>query len=312
MADLIEAITKSTQLTDKSKQSYSFSWKSIQKRTGDAPLEDIIVQHKKYIPQFNKWFTNITTRKSIVTFILTVFRHNPVFKDKHASAYDAWRKVYDDAKAAVDERYESNKPTEKQVKGFVCYKDIIAKRDELAAGSIERLLLGMYTYIPPMRCEYARVAIYRGKVPKEPEAEPNYIHVRGKRGNLVIQRFKTDKHHKPFDIDLPKPLMDDLLKSLADTPREWLFVNSKDEPYTNLMFTQWTIRAFTKLFGRPLTVALIRHSFINELDFNTMSIKERNDIAAAMAHTRETQERYKLLFDKKDPEYAKICSAATE
>lgn len=309
MPALFDAIAESTQLTEKSKKSYGVTLNSIKKRTADTPLEDVILQHKKYIPEFIKWFTNITTLKGVVTFILTIFRYNPTFKEQHGKVYDEWRKVFDDAKTKVDARYESNKPTEKQVKGFVCYKDILTKRDSLPAGSIERLLLDMYTHIPPMRCEYARVAIYR-KVPTT-GAEPNYIHIRGKKGTMIIQRFKTDKHHKPFDIDLPKPLMEDLLKSLADQPREWLFVNSRGEPYESVMYTQWTIRLFTKLFERPLTVALIRHSYINELDFNTLSIKERKDIAEQMAHTTETQERYKLIFDKKDPEYAKMCAAHT-
>ena len=308
MSALFDAIEASTQLTDNSKESYKTAFNIIQKRTGNVPLDEVILGHKKYISQFRTLFTNPTTLKTIVTFILTVFRHNPAFKEKNEKAYDAWRKVFDDAKAKVEERYESNKPTSKQVKGFVCYTDIVAMRDSLPPGSLERLLIGMYTHIPPMRCEYARIAIYRKVVPKDAD-EPNYIHIRGKKADLILQRFKTDKHHKPFDIELPKPLVDDLLKSLADQPRDWLFVNSRGEPYTHMLYSHWTIRAFTKLFQRPLTVALIRHSYINELDFNALSIKERNDIAASMAHTRYTQERYKLIFDKKDPAYTKMCTS---
>jgi hypothetical protein len=103
--------------------------------------------------------------------------------------------------------------------------------------------------------------------------------------------------------------MTDLLKSLESHDRKWLFVNTRGEPYTHLRYTEWTICVFKRLFGRPLTVALIRHSFINEIDFNNISIKEKKEIAESMGHTMETQDRYRLLFDKKDAAYAKQCGS---
>lgn len=297
---LLDGVNKSKDLSPKSKIGYGNVVKALLNKAGDGKtIEDVIVEHKTYIPMFKKWFKKDTTMKSQVTALLTLFRYNPGFKEKHGAAYDAWKKLFDDAKEKVDTRYETNKPTERQEKGYVPYQDIIKARDSLPVGSVERLLLDMYTYLKPMRCEYARVAIYKGRLPKESDLEPNYIHLRGKKGAIIIRNFKTQKHHDAYDIDLPTELMEDLLKSLDDHPRDWLFVNTRNEPYTNLLYTQWTIRTFNRIFKRPMTVALIRHAYVNEIDFNTMSIRDKRDIATSMGHTIETQDRYRLLFDDK-------------
>jgi len=103
MVNLFDAINESPDLTDKTKRSYMTHLKSIQKRVNDVPLEDVILQHKKYIGLFLKWFENKTSLKTMVTFILTVFRHNPSFKEEHNKVYDAWRKVFDDAITLHDE-----------------------------------------------------------------------------------------------------------------------------------------------------------------------------------------------------------------
>jgi len=52
-----------------------------------------------------------------------------------------------------------------------------------------------------------------------------------------------------------------------------------------------------KLFNKPLTISLIRHSYINSLDFNKLSVIEKENIAKDMAHTVNTQDRYRLIFN---------------
>ena len=44
-------------------------------------------------------------------------------------------------------------------------------------------------------------------------------------------------------------------------------------------YTKWCNRVLERLFGRALTVSLIRHAYINTLDFNKLTIKEKEEIA---------------------------------
>ena len=69
------------------------------------------------------------------------------------------------------------------------------------------------------------------------------------------------------------------------------------------------MRVFSSIFKRPMTVALIRHAYINTIDFNTLSIKDKKEIATSMGHTIETQDSYRLLFDDKKAECDCVCTA---
>jgi hypothetical protein len=305
--DLLAAIDSNADLSPVTKRNYHDRIRAISNRADEKDLLKIILSPDKYIPLMRKWYPLATSHKIHYTAILSLFRYNPEFKEKNKAVHEKWVKAFREADDAVNERYETNKPTDRQVEGYVPYEKLIEVRDSLPAGHIHRLLLDMYTLIKPMRCEYARVAIYRGKVPDKPD--PNYINIHGKKANLVLTHFKTRKHHDAYDIELPKELVADLLKSLEDQPREWLFVNTRNEPYTPTIYTQWTSRVFLKLFKKPLTVSLIRHSYINTIDFNTLSIKEKKEIATSMGHTVETQDRYRLLFTDKQQDCDCKCEA---
>jgi hypothetical protein len=41
---------------------------------------------------------------------------------------------------------------------------------------------------------------------------------------------------------------------------------------------------------------MIRHAYINSLDFNKLTVAEKENIAKDMAHTIGTQDRYRLIF----------------
>lgn len=295
--DLAIAIYASSELSDKTKQNYRDYFSALNTRSNGVALSDVATNPSKYIPLFKKWFEKDTTLKVYISAIQGVFRYNPKFKETHMAHYNMWAEAFKAVKEKVDERYENNKPTERQEAGYVPLEDLIKARDKLEGNDIRRLLLGMYTHLRPLRCEYARVRIYRSKVPDN-NKEANYIVLKGKtKANLVIGFFKTRKHHDPFDIDMPAALVEDLHKSLESDPREWLFVDSRGQPYTSALYTKWTMRVFQGIFERPLTVALIRHAYVNVIDFNTLSIKDKKEIATSMGHTVETQDRYRLLFD---------------
>lgn len=315
MTMLVDNIFNSKDLSPKTIQNYREYFSAISTRSGISDMEIVATNPHKYIPLFKKWFLKDTTRKTMISAILGIFRYNPDFKDERKREYDKWSDAFKESKERVDERYESNQPTERQEAGYVPYSDIIKARDTLPSGDIRRLLLGMYTYIHPMRCEYSRVAIYKNRVPdrESTQSEPNYILIKGRKSkqtaNLVLTHFKTRKHHSAYNIPLPSELVEDLTKSLEDTPREYLFVNSRGEPYTSHLYTKWTMRVFKNVFKRPMTVALIRHAFVNTIDFNTLSIKEKKEIATSMGHTVETQDRYRLLFDDAKSKCDCVCEA---
>jgi len=264
----------------------------------NTTIETILEHPDKYIPLFKSWFPKDTSFKVHLSFILGLFKYNASLKTSFTKQFESWSTAFKSADNNVNARYETNAPTERQRAGYVPYDEIIKKRDELPVGSIERLLLGMYTHLHPMRCEYAKVALYENE-PPEKNVEPNYILL--KPGKLIINHFKTRNHHDGYDLKMPKPLMDDLKESLKNRPRSWLFINNNDEPFTPVLFSSWTMRVFKRIFHKPLTVAIIRHSFINTIDFNALSVADKKEIALSMGHTVGTQDRYRLIFSTPPP-----------
>jgi hypothetical protein len=260
-----------------------------------SDLYEIITHPDKYLEWIKNHSSSLQTQKSYISAILAVFKHTtPSLKDKERPHYYSWycefKKIHDQ----IDDRYKQNEPSLKQRKAYVAFPEIIAKRDTLQTGSREKLLLSLYTYIPPLRSDYNKVHIYR--IEKEKYENDNYILLTEK-PVLVLNEFKTKNNKEKYEKAIPIELVDELNASLKKHPRDWVFVDRTGQPYNSGSFTKWANRTFKSLFDKPLTISLIRHSFINNLDFNRLTVQEKGDIADSMTHTVGTQDRYRLIFN---------------
>ncbi len=282
-------------LSDNSKENYEMRAHTLEKKAGKS-LMYIILHPEVYIEELQKWYPKKTSCKAHMSFILSVFRYNPDITCDNRKIYEKWSEAFNNTHQKVIDRYETNKPTQRQVEGYVSYSDIIKKRDGLEEGTIERLLLGFYTYLKPMRCDYGMVRIYKDKLPTEKDREKNYIFIDDDKATLHLGSYKTSKTYNAYDVQLPDPLLKDLKLSLKNSDREWLFTDSNNKAQSRNTYCAWTLRVFKKLFNKPLSVSLIRHSFISQLDMNNLSIKEKKEIAQQMGHNIETQQIYKLIF----------------
>lgn len=282
-------------LSENSKENYRKRTKTLEKRTG-KPILEVILDPDTHIRALHRWYPKSTSCKAYLSFVLSVFRYNPDLTCDHREAYDKWAKAFSETHQKVIDRYETNKPTDRQVEGYVPYSDIIKKRDELEEGSVERLLLGFYTHLKPMRCDYGMVRIYHDRLPAEKEREKNYILMKDGNATLHLGAYKTSKTYGDYEIELPEPLLKDLKLSLKNKDREWLFVDSNGKPFSRNSYCSWTLRVLKKLFNKSLTVSLIRHSFINQLNMSDLSVKEKREIAQQMGHNISTQDLYRLIF----------------
>ena len=72
----------------------------------------------------------------------------------------------------------------------------------------------------------------------------------------------------------------------------WLTVHSK-ELQQMVLFC-----AGKALFGRPPTLTLLRYSYLNSMDWNKLTIAARENLAADMSHSTETQDTYRWISGK--------------
>lgn len=278
-----------------------------------------------FVPILTKRYEQLATRKSYISAILAVFRHNEGLRLQEYHPYYKWYDAFKELDQAIEAKYKSNEPSEKQKAGYTPFRDIVAKRDTLPEGSDERLLLSFYTYIPPLRCDFNHIRIFRSEeaATAAPTAsdDANYIVFQhdtsasadNLRGYLILKEYKTsNKHEEAFRKNLPAPLLQQLRLSLRKYPRDYLFADKDNKPLKPNTYTRWANRTLQRLFERPLTVSLIRHAFINGLDFNKMTIQDKEAIAKDMAHTAEMQDKYRLIFEKDDQETPIKASAPSK
>lgn len=294
-SDFMHYISKAD-LSELTKQNYRDRLSHLQKFF-DKSLFDIIKQAETSIKKIKDEYKQDTTRKTYISVILSVFRYTPGLKEQLSKAFVLWSSVLKECDDAVEGRYKKNAPTEKQKKGYVPYDEIKKKRFTLPKGSDERLLLAMYTDIHPLRADFNKVRLYKS-LPQKPE--PNYVHLKKTGCKLVLTEYKTSSKHGTFEKTLPDVLCQEIHDSLDKRPRDYLFMSVNKEPFELAnSFTHYANRILKKLFDKPLTISLIRHSFISTLDFNKLTIEEKEQIAGEMCHTTKLQDQYRLIFDEK-------------
>lgn len=204
-----------------------------------------------------------------------------------------WCHIRNENQKPIIQKRMEQLPTETQLqKGgtFLNYDDIIKKRESLPFGSPERLLLGFYTYLYPVRADYGTVKIVTFK---QKPTQPNYIRrVSPTHTVVTLTDFKTKSRYKEIINVLPPELNNEFIESLKLQPRKYLFVNQTGHPFTRNSFSKWSTRILSRLFETEMTLNIIRHLFINTLDIN-MKPSALKEIGDKMGHDLNTQRFYK-------------------
>jgi hypothetical protein len=130
---------------------------------------------------------------------------------------------------------------------------------------------------------------------------------------MRITRHKTSKHaiHSAgITEQLPSQFMQVLQDSLSRWPRDHLFVDDKQQAYTNNGFSKWVIRTSRRVFDEKCPgVSLLRHAFCSALDYNKLTIAERGALALRSGHSVFMQDQYRILtLEVADTDWKKSSS----
>ena len=246
-----------------------------------------------------------TNKHNFIMSILSFMRHRlDAFQTMTAQEHEEHRKKWQDLHTANDapiiQRRLENKPTDNQLKkgGInLTFADLVKKRNELPLGSTERLLIAMYTMIPPVRADYfATEIIYDDQVP----TENNYIRRRGPaRMECILTEFKTAKTYKQITNEFPPELIAEIDASLEKQPRTYLFLNANGKPHTRASYILWTGRLLKRVLGTTFTLVFFRHAFVtNFISTNNMATVtdgEIKSISEKMGHSPEMFRAYKWI-----------------
>jgi len=250
---------------------------------------------RKYLVEQNK-DTAVTIYAYLKAIIAAKESNSHLFtsisKDDMQKYHTRWNDLRDIFyKHAFNYRLEQKpSPLQSQQSGVtLVLSDLIEKRDSLPDGSIQKLLLGFYTHIPPVRTDYFATELLSFE---EQPTFPNYIQYNEERSYLVITDFKTSQFYKQITNELPLELHTQLLLSLKAHPRKYLFVNKFGNPFTRNGFCQWAKQQLISIFKKGLTLTMIRHIYISNIDFN-QSAAVLTRIGEKMGHNITQQMLYK-------------------
>ena len=203
-----------------------------------------------------------------------------------------WLGILSDNEKDILIRRWQNKPTQLQeARGGhkLTLQNLVNKRDNNDIDIINRLLLAIYTIIPPVRADYYATHIIKdGEIPET----DNYIILKNKYAELVIRKYKTSRKHGEIRHPrLPDELYNLIVKSLEKYPRKYLF-EKNGKPYTPNGFCKWSSTTLEKLFNVEITLTMIRHIYISSLDLSKMTVEEKKNIGKLMGHTIGIQAEY--------------------
>lgn len=300
-------------LKENTKNIYIRSFETIKEIWGDGKdckIDTILKKPDEYYIKLVEYGKNTTscrlknkkvsihTLTNYIAPIISLFLHNEELKESQSELYEKWKECMDKIRKPVTEKYYSNEPNERQKDAYISFEELIKMRDKLEEGSLDRLLLFMYTAIPPVRSDYYKTRIYK-IAPKKNIEDTNYI-VLNKKPYIVLNKYKTAKRYKTIIIEIPPELKKEIELSLDKIPRTYLFVSKKTkEPYKlENTYNRWANYTLKKITKKPnFSLTMLRHIFLSRKDLKIadMTAAEKDKIANKMGHGIYQQELYRWI-----------------
>ena len=279
-------------------------------------LDPVAVVDPGSVEKLRAACTSRNTFQNHATVVLIFFDASPGLKESHPESHEEWTKAVAAEKERSLKESRSNAPSSsRQAENFVAmheWRRALATLEEQAdphATLRASQIIVWITYtctVPPKRADLGALRVFDSEPSKEEiERHPNHV-VLAAEPKLVVGQFKTSKNRDPIVEVLPLELLEVVLESLDRHPRTHLFENAKGEPFTRKGFSKWAIAVSIGLFGRSAGPSLLRHAFCTDLDFNRLTLAQRDEIAERMGHSSAQQEKYRFLTLQPNSEYRRV------
>lgn len=303
-------------LSKRSKEQYERSINKLSDLAEGKPLETILAHPRAMKARIDRAYDNMQTRKALVSAVRAIFKYNPNVKEHYARQFQIWTEVAQETDKVILDRVASAQPTRRELINWVNWSDVIKKQQELSAteyGSLNHLVLSMYTLMEPMRADFGNLRIYiEGHEEPPPDtSDENYIILSGVQGQskIVLSEYKTSRKYGRFQRPLPDDLVRIIIKSLELQPRHYVFVDDSLQPYIKKnSYTRFVNRILERLFQKRFTISLLRHSFISGIDFNESTPSQLIQYSKNMMHSLGMQQ----LYRRKIPEIQVVPVRGTQ
>jgi hypothetical protein len=267
----------------------------------DTPLDVILKNPEESYHKVREKYADAMTLNCILGSVLSIIKYNqgePAFRDD-ARIVTKWRAIKSTLSQKLHDQSLDGKKTQKEQKGWVDWQDVLNRQRDLGReefGSDRHLLLSLYCLIPPARLDYNDVLIMH----KEPAEElvRNYLVVHGPESmDVFLNNYKTAVKYGLYRKRLPVELCRIIHFSLQKVPRNYLITQKRDpsKPMSNKSsYQKYVSNTMKSIFNnKPVTVNILRHSFISSLDYNANTPRDLIGYAKDMHHSIEQQMFYR-------------------
>ena len=277
---------------------YISNMKSIKHICDDSSIHNILLHPNKFAPMLMHIDTCINTQHNHFVTVLSYLRMSGLKESKH-DRFIKWYKHFMIVKNTIKARIDNNIPDEKQQRNYMPWVDILKVRDNITYGSMDHLLVSLYTYVPPRRqLDYAMMKLYTDK--KEvPDLDHNHFHLFCKKRGfsyMFVNDFKNVKFLRPFfNKEIPPKLVEIINATLVHSPRDHLFIDRFGKPFVSAnAFQKYCNRVLKRVFGNTeMSVNVLRHSFstfLSSVENITVGDRQRN--ATKMGHSLKKSLEY--------------------
>jgi integrase len=205
-------------------------------------------------------------------------------------------------KKKTEQLDSENRLTEKEKQNFMTWDKIVSLEDAVKNTNInpvENLVIFyLYTQLPPRRLEYGSLVI-QIENQFEDDNKTNYVILDSKLKTvkrIILNSYKTSKTYGKYVIEnVSKKLSEaiaELIKEQDYKAGENLFMNTKGKAYGN-SFSSRLKDVFVQAVNKPITLNILRHSFVSYHIRGNISNKKKTEYAMAMGHSLETQDLYR-------------------
>lgn len=175
------------------------------------------------------------------------------------------------------------------------------------------LIAGLYTLQPPVRADYGDMLVSHDA--HEEGHEGNELVYRGRTNSyFLFRKYKTSDTYGEVRIPV-SPELYDLITHLGKEKGKYLFENrglrteleTRNEPLGSKLFAQEVQVTFGEVLGgdygrhvgaKKFGINLLRHAYIMEHFPKLKNIKQKDELAKKMLHSRLTQENYNLVGEE--------------
>jgi hypothetical protein len=271
-------------LSDASKKKYDLAIQRIK----DAKL-NIETQPKEVIA----WIKTKGARSAQVVYYSAI-KYEVGKLDKPFPVPREYQEELDRLSGLVKEGQKNQELSEKQVSNFVPYTDLLAVQQRLGAKEDKSdtdwkdyLIASLYTLTPPVRADYGDVKI----VKKRSTTRTGNELIWGQKGGdyFVFREYKTKGTYGVVEVRVPPALhdvIDGWFTHLGKTPSTLL--GRAVTPNDLLNYINHAFRSTKKVVG----INLLRHAYIKHHFPQLTTIKQKEELAAKMLHSKDKQEEY--------------------